>query len=175
MFVCHEAVLDILLMRAVTSRILFFCPSLTLPARQQWARAFWMMCLFDLALGSLYNFGPEWKTKHWDVVMETLFGENSPPNFYSPVLICAEEKHKPVYSVLDVTEEVVDPFSQSFSPFLLLERLGDRKPSAESGLENTCKHIPQIIISTSCSECMKSQLSAAAEQTFHGSPFTFRL
>lgn len=41
----------------------------------------------------------------------------------------------PVYSVLDVTEDVVDPFSQSFSPFLLLERLGDRKPSAESGLE----------------------------------------
>lgn len=40
----------------------------------------------------------------------------------------------PVYSVFDVTEDVVDPFSQSFSPFLLLERLGDRKPSAESGL-----------------------------------------
>lgn len=40
----------------------------------------------------------------------------------------------PVYSVLDVTDEVVDAFSQSFSPFLLLERLGDRKPSAESGL-----------------------------------------
>ena len=43
----------------------------------------------------------------------------------------------PVYSALDVTDEVVDPFSQSFSPFLLLERLGDRKPSAESGLKNT--------------------------------------
>lgn len=43
----------------------------------------------------------------------------------------------PVYSVLDVTEDVVDAFSQSFSPFLLLERLGDRKPSAESGLEHT--------------------------------------
>lgn len=42
----------------------------------------------------------------------------------------------PVYSVLDVTEDVVDPFSQSFSPFLLLERLGDRKPSAESGLQH---------------------------------------
>lgn len=40
----------------------------------------------------------------------------------------------PVYSVFDVTEDVVDPFSQSFSPFLLLDRLGDRKPSAESGL-----------------------------------------
>lgn len=39
-----------------------------------------------------------------------------------------------MYSVLDVTEDVVEPFSQSFSPFLLLERLGDRKPSAESGL-----------------------------------------
>lgn len=46
----------------------------------------------------------------------------------------------PVYSVLDVTEDVVDPFSQSFSPFLLLERLGDRKPSAESGLQHKCKH-----------------------------------
>lgn len=43
----------------------------------------------------------------------------------------------PVYSALDVTEDVVDAFSQSFSPFLLLERLGDRKPSAESGLERT--------------------------------------
>lgn len=43
----------------------------------------------------------------------------------------------PVYSVFDVTEEVVDPFSQSFSPFLLLERLGDRRPSAESGLSHT--------------------------------------
>ena len=43
----------------------------------------------------------------------------------------------PVYSALDMTEEVVDPFSQSFSPFLLLERLGDRKPSAESGLKHT--------------------------------------
>lgn len=46
----------------------------------------------------------------------------------------------PVYSVLDVTEDVVDPFSQSFSPFLLLERLGDRKPSAESGLEHRVKY-----------------------------------
>lgn len=44
---------------------------------------------------------------------------------------------QPVYSVLEVMEEVVDPFSQSFSPFLLLERLGDRKPSAESGLKHT--------------------------------------
>ena len=41
-----------------TSSILFFWPSLTLPARQQWARAFWMMCLLDLELGSLYSFGP---------------------------------------------------------------------------------------------------------------------
>lgn len=61
---------------AVTSRILFFCPSLTLPARQQWARAFWMMCLLDLALGSLYSFGPEWEQRgkqHQDetVVMAT--------------------------------------------------------------------------------------------------------
>lgn len=34
----------------------------------------------------------------------------------------------------------MDPFSQSFSPFLLLERLGDRKPSAESGLEHRVKY-----------------------------------
>lgn len=34
----------------------------------------------------------------------------------------------------------MDPFSQSFSPFLLLERLGDRKPSAESGLQHKHKH-----------------------------------
>lgn len=47
----------------------------------------------------------------------------------------------PVYSVFDVTEDVVDAFSQSFSPFLLLERLGDRKPSAESGLERTCAEL----------------------------------
>ena len=50
----------------------------------------------------------------------------------------------PVYSVLDVTEEVVDAFSQSFSPFLLLERLGDRKPSAESGLQHTRHDIHSI-------------------------------
>lgn len=46
-----------------------------------------------------------------------------------------------MYSVLDVTEDVVDPFSQSFSPFLLLERLGDRKPSADSGLEHIHTHM----------------------------------
>lgn len=50
----------------------------------------------------------------------------------------------PVYSALDVTEEVVDPFSQSFSPFLLLERLGDRKPSAESGLDAHTRTQTQI-------------------------------
>lgn len=51
----------------------------------------------------------------------------------------------PVYSVFDVTEEVVDAFSQSFSPFLLLERLGDRKPSAESGLRRTNVHMHIIL------------------------------
>lgn len=56
----------------------------------------------------------------------------------------------PVYSVLDVTEDVVDPFSQSFSPFLLLERLGDRKPSAESGLQHKCKHKNLISRSLFC-------------------------
>lgn len=39
--------------RPLTSRIRFFWPSFTLPARQQCASAFWMMCLLDLALGSL--------------------------------------------------------------------------------------------------------------------------
>jgi hypothetical protein len=43
----------------------------------------------------------------------------------------------PVYSVKEVTEEVVEAFSQSFSPFLLFDRLGERKPSAESGLKHT--------------------------------------
>lgn len=52
--------------------------------------------------------------------------------------------HPPVYSVLDVTDEVVDAFSQSFSPFLLLERLGDRKPSAESGLKQEYTHGPSL-------------------------------
>lgn len=42
--------------------------------------------------------------------------------------------HLPVYSVLEATEEVVEPFSQSFSPLRLLDRVEDRQPSAESGL-----------------------------------------
>lgn len=41
-----------------TSTILFFCGSLTLPARQQRVIALWMMNLLDLKLGSLYSFGP---------------------------------------------------------------------------------------------------------------------
>lgn len=45
-------------MDMLTSKILFFCPSLTLPAKQQCAKAFWIICLFDFALGSLYNLGP---------------------------------------------------------------------------------------------------------------------
>ena len=49
--------------------------------------------------------------------------------------------YSPVYSVLEVTEEVVEPFSQSFSPLRLPGRLGDRKPSAESGLQETNKGI----------------------------------
>lgn len=42
----------------LTSTILFFCGSLTLPAKQQRVIALWMMNLLDLKLGSLYNFGP---------------------------------------------------------------------------------------------------------------------
>lgn len=44
---------------ALASRMAFFCASLTFPARQQWAMAFWMMGLLDFALGSLNNLGPE--------------------------------------------------------------------------------------------------------------------
>lgn len=39
-----------------------------------------------------------------------------------------------MYSVPDATEEVVDAFSQSFSPFRLPQRLGDKKPSTDSDL-----------------------------------------
>lgn len=41
----------------------------------------------------------------------------------------------PVYSVPEATEDVVDAFSQSFSPLRLLQRLGDRKPSTDSDLK----------------------------------------
>ena len=33
--------------------------------------------------------------------------------------------HWPVYSGIEAGEEIVDPFSQSFSPFWPLSRLGD--------------------------------------------------
>ena len=39
-----------------------------------------------------------------------------------------------MYSVPEATEDVVDAFSQSFSPFRLPQRLGDRKPSTDSDL-----------------------------------------
>lgn len=45
-------------------------------------------------------------------------------------------RHEPVYSVPDATEEVVDAFSQSFSPFRLPQRLGDKKPSTDSDLHS---------------------------------------
>lgn len=61
-------------------------------------------------------------------------------------IFCRENVSLPVYSVLDVTEEVVDPFSQSFSPFLLLERLGERKPSAESGLDHAHTHTHRELV-----------------------------
>lgn len=40
----------------------------------------------------------------------------------------------PVYSVLEGVEEVVESFSQSFSPLRLPAEGQDEKPSAESGL-----------------------------------------
>lgn len=46
-----------------TSVILFFCGSLTLPAKQQCVTAFWIMNLLDLKLGSLYSLGPEVQKK----------------------------------------------------------------------------------------------------------------
>lgn len=48
-------------MRSLTSMILFFCGSLTLPAKQQREMALWIMNLLDLKLGSLYSLGPEAK------------------------------------------------------------------------------------------------------------------
>lgn len=39
-----------------------------------------------------------------------------------------------MYSVPEATEEVVDAFSQSFSPLRLPQRLGDKKPSMDSDL-----------------------------------------
>lgn len=36
----------------------FLCGSFTLPARQQWETALWMMGLLDLLLGSLKSLGP---------------------------------------------------------------------------------------------------------------------
>lgn len=47
---------------------------------------------------------------------------------------CSRRRRKPVYSVPEATEDVVDAFSQSFSPFRLPQRLGDRKPSTDSDL-----------------------------------------
>ena len=44
--------------------------------------------------------------------------------------------HSPVYSVPEATDDVVDAFSQSFSPFRLPHRLGDKKPSTDSDLNN---------------------------------------
>lgn len=44
--------------RSLTSIILFFWGSLTLPAKQQREMALWIMNLLDLKLGSLYSLGP---------------------------------------------------------------------------------------------------------------------
>lgn len=50
-------------MRSLTSIILFFCGSLTLPAKQQREMALWIMNLLDLKLGSLKSLGPEAKKR----------------------------------------------------------------------------------------------------------------
>lgn len=75
---------------ALTSRILFLGPSLTFPAMQQWDRAFWMMCLFDFALGSLYNRGPggddeEEKNKKRPLLWQPqlITEKNIPPQCYA--------------------------------------------------------------------------------------------
>lgn len=49
--------------RSLTSMILFFCGSLTFPAKQQREMALWIMNLLDLKLGSLYSLGPKAKKK----------------------------------------------------------------------------------------------------------------
>lgn len=48
---------------SLTSMILFFWGSLTLPAKQQREMALWIMNLLDLKLGSLYSLGPEAQKK----------------------------------------------------------------------------------------------------------------
>lgn len=50
--------------RSLTSMILFFCGSLTLPAKQHREIALWIMNLLDLKLGSLYSLGPAVKRKN---------------------------------------------------------------------------------------------------------------
>lgn len=110
-----------------TSSILFFWPSLTLPARQQWARAFWMMCLLDLALGSLYSLGPGSKRKR-----ALMRHRNRNTN---DAVLKMGTALTPVYSVLEGVDDEVESFSQSFSPLRLPAEGQDEKPSAESGLE----------------------------------------
>lgn len=64
--------------RSLTSMILFFCGSLTFPAKQQREMALWIMNLLDLKLGSLYSLGPEAKKKKkkiqmfWDMLYRTI-------------------------------------------------------------------------------------------------------
>ena len=96
-----------------------------------------MMCLLDLALGSLYSLGPVGKkdsvrSRKKKRYHATYSGRGDVSTSRACIV--------PVYSALEGVDEVVDSFSQSFSPFRLPVEGQEEKPSAESGLETiTCK------------------------------------
>ena len=52
---------------------------------------------------------------------------------------------------------MVEAFSQSFSPFLLFDRLGERKPSAESGLKHTPTRATHTRTHTPCRKHIHTQ------------------
>lgn len=72
-----------------TSNIEFLCGSFTFPARQQWEIALWIICLLDLLLGSLNNFGPK-GDKQIKIICPTFMNteifihqsEKNPPNIF---------------------------------------------------------------------------------------------
>lgn len=99
-----------------------------------------MMCLLDFALGSLYNLGPtEIKKKNIGWVADVISGFKE-SRFRSRLKLVLKI---PVYSVLEGVEEVVESFSQSFSPFRLPVDGQDENPPAESGLHtySTCRQM----------------------------------
>lgn len=110
-----------------TSTILFFCVSLTFPARQQRERALWMMNLLDLKLGSLKSFGPENINPDMFWIISNLAAYDSTHTCDLLQCCCT----LPVYS--GAGEVPLEPLSQSLSPFRLASRLGVAHPDGESG------------------------------------------